>query len=145
MHRYHRVDVSLNSGCGEKLLGSGIRGGTCMVSSWNGAFVSYDADGNLVSDRVHRYSRNARNQLAGIDSGGRAKKHRTTMRRGSRPPSSRSIRYRAGCNYVFHLEPDKPCGGVSTARKSNGDLFWFHAPPKKVVRAIRGLGVEQLS
>ena len=43
-----------------------------MVSSWNGAAVSYDADGNLVNDSVHSYSWNARNQLAGIDSGGTA-------------------------------------------------------------------------
>jgi len=43
-----------------------------MVSSWNGAFVSYDADGNLVSDSVHSYSWSARNQLIGLDSGGTA-------------------------------------------------------------------------
>ena len=42
------------------------------LASWNGASVSYDADGNLVNDSVHSYSWNARNQLTGIDSGGAA-------------------------------------------------------------------------
>ncbi|MGC2473182.1 MAG: RHS repeat-associated core domain-containing protein [Candidatus Sulfotelmatobacter sp.] len=39
------------------------------VTSWNGSTISYDNDGNTLSDSVHTYSWDARNQLVAIDSG----------------------------------------------------------------------------
>jgi RHS repeat-associated protein len=42
------------------------------LSNWNGVGISYDANGSMVSDSVHTYSWDARNQLASIDSGGAA-------------------------------------------------------------------------
>jgi RHS repeat-associated protein len=42
------------------------------LTNWNGMPISYDANGNMVSDSLHAYAWDARNQLALIDSGGAA-------------------------------------------------------------------------
>jgi RHS repeat-associated protein len=43
-----------------------------QLTNWNGMPISYDANGNLVSDSLHSYAWNTRNQLKSIDSGGAA-------------------------------------------------------------------------
>ncbi|WP_051979009.1 RHS repeat-associated core domain-containing protein [Edaphobacter aggregans] len=43
-----------------------------QLTNWNGVSISYDANGNLVSDGIHSYSWNARDQLKSIDAGGAA-------------------------------------------------------------------------
>jgi YD repeat-containing protein len=42
------------------------------LTNWDGIPVSYDANGNVVSDTLHTYAWDTRNQLASIDSGGAA-------------------------------------------------------------------------
>ena len=43
-----------------------------QLTNWNGLPSTYDANGNLISDGVHNYSWNARDELTSIDSGGAA-------------------------------------------------------------------------
>jgi RHS repeat-associated protein len=42
------------------------------LTNWNGMAITYDADGNVLSDSVHGYTWDARNHLSMIDAGGTA-------------------------------------------------------------------------
>jgi RHS repeat-associated protein len=39
------------------------------LTNWNGATISYDSNGNMLSDGIHSYTWDTRNQLATVDAG----------------------------------------------------------------------------